>query len=438
MSDTINALIARGRPIDIGGDFVRNQERARMLAQRDTALAQDQQQIDYRNALMQRAQAEQDQQTQLAAQREHTWDSALSEVQRIYADSSLTPEQKLQAARPSLMTAYQNDDHNMTDNVLKVWGIDLQPQKVGQLYQTSEGFLPADKAVGKMPYQAPQRAPIQGPTSDMQNFEYFRRLTPEQQAAWSQVNGGARGVVGGVDPLTGDGLDIAAETYRTTGKLPTGLYRVPGATIKVINRAAELALAAGDNAQATILRQQSFNANKTAMAAVRKQQAQVGAFEKTAEKNLGLVLSLSDQLSRSDIPLLNRAIVNFRQNITGDPKTASFVNALIAARTEYAKVLSGATGAQGITDSARREAEDLFSKASTPDQLRAVVATARQEMANRMSSFEDQMRELQVMPGSESQATAPTAKPTKTVTRTGTLNGRKVVQYSDGTVEYGN
>lgn len=33
----------------------------------------------------------------------------------------------------------------------------------GQLYQTAEGFLPAEQAVGKMPYQAPQRAPMEAP-----------------------------------------------------------------------------------------------------------------------------------------------------------------------------------------------------------------------------------------------------------------------------------
>jgi hypothetical protein len=33
-------------------------------------------------------------------------------------------------------------------------------------------------------------------------------------------------------------------------------------------------------------------------------------------------------------------------------------------------------------------------------------------------------------------AAAPATKPGKTVTRTGTLNGRRVVQYSDGSTEY--
>lgn len=68
----------------------------------------------------------------------------------------------------------------------------------GQLYQTAEGFLPAEQAVGKMPYQAPQRAPIEGPTSAQRDFQFYSSLTPKQQELYDKVNGRGGGGAGGV------------------------------------------------------------------------------------------------------------------------------------------------------------------------------------------------------------------------------------------------
>lgn len=275
-----------------------------------------------------------------------------------------------------------------------------EPAKPPQLYSTAQGYLPADQAIGKMPYQAPQRA--------------------------SAASAKATDASGNAIDMSPEGLDLAAETYRSTGKLPTGLFRVPGAVVRVINRASELSAAAGEDAKATMLRQQSFNAQKTALAQVVKQKNMVGAFEKTAQRNMELAHQLSAKVDRSGVPLLNKAIMHFKQNVTGDPDTAAFVNALIAARTEYAKVLSGATGAQGITDSARREAEDLFSKATSPAQLDAVMQTATAEMANRMAAFDDQIAEMQ---RSSSPTPAPQKPPASTapqITATD-AKGNKVV-----------
>lgn len=195
--------------------------------------------------------------------------------------------------------------------------------------------------------------------------------------------------------LSPEGLDLAAETYRTTGKLPTGLYRNKTALVRVIGRAAELAKAQGDDAKATVLGQQAFSASKGALTAISRQEAMVGAFEKTALKNLLLARDLGRKVDRTGSPIVNKALLAFRQGVTGDPETAAFVNALVAARTEYAKVLSGATGAQGITDSARHEAEDLFSKATNQEALERIMQVAEQEMANRMASFREQKAELQ-------------------------------------------
>lgn len=207
--------------------------------------------------------------------------------------------------------------------------------------------------------------------------------------------------------LTPEGLNLAAESFKTKGQMIPGLSRSPQTAGNIVNQAALLG-SNGGNSPADIMQgQQDYKANQVGLSALVKQQQMVGAFEKTAIKNLDLALERGSKVDRTGSPLINKGIIAFNQGVRGDPETASFVNALIAARTEYAKVLSGATGAQGITDSARHEAEDLFSKATSQETLGAVIATAKQEMANRMSSFDEQKAELQRSKGSGEKKLSP-------------------------------
>ncbi len=229
-------------------------------------------------------------------------------------------------------------------------------------------------------------------------------------------------ILNGSAGLQGGGLDLAAQTYLQTGTMPSGLSRVPGASLKIVERAAEMAAANGDTAKSAVLNRQAVSAGKAALSKLTTQKALVGAFEKTAAKNMDLAASLSSQIARTNSPLVNRGIMAFQQGVAGDPETAQFVNALIAARTEYAKVLSGATGAAGITDSARAEANHLFSTATSNETLQAVLKVAKQEMANRMTSFDDQIAEV-----TASTAGAPVpAAAAPEITATG-KNGEKIV-----------
>lgn len=211
--------------------------------------------------------------------------------------------------------------------------------------------------------------------------------------------------------LNGDALTNAAERYRQTGALPNlGMGGAP-VKMKILNKAAELSALEGDDSKAAAYKQQANKAGQAAFGQLQRQKAITGAFEKTAVANLDLALSKSAEVSRSGSPLFNKGIIAFKKGVQGDPATAAFVNALVAARNEYAKVLSSSTGAQGITDSARREAEDLFSKTDTPEMLAATIALAKQEMGNRMRGFDQQASELDPLLRGESAAAPPAVTP---------------------------
>lgn len=194
--------------------------------------------------------------------------------------------------------------------------------------------------------------------------------------------------------MTGDALTNAAERYRQTGVMPALGMGGASLRVKILNKAAEMSALEGDDAKSASLKQQANKASQAGLAQITKQQTVTGAFEKTAIKNLDLALQTSAEFARSGSPLYNKAVVAFSKGVSGDPATARFVNALTAARNEYAKVLSSSTGAQGITDSARKEAEDLFSKVDSHEMLVATINLAKQEMQNRMSGFTDQIKEL--------------------------------------------
>ena len=191
--------------------------------------------------------------------------------------------------------------------------------------------------------------------------------------------------------FTDGALDSLAARYRITGKLPAlgNGKNVAGMKMAIINKAYEQAAAEGDTAGMMALKQNLYAGSQQAYNKILTQKTLVGSFERTAQKNLDLALNLSANLQRTNAPLLNRAFINFHKNLS-DRQTSSFVNALIAARTEYAKVLSGATGATGITDQGRKEAEELFSTATSHEALVNAIGTAKQEMANRMQSFDDE------------------------------------------------
>lgn len=104
-----------------------------------------------------------------------------------------------------------------------------------------------------------------------------------------------------------------------------------------------------------------FAVNKTGASGFEKLYNNVTSFEKTFRKNADVALQLSDSFPRTKIPLLNKAIIAGKTNITGDPAASKMATSLYTVATEYARLTSapGATGSM-ITDSAREEARQLL------------------------------------------------------------------------------
>ena len=196
--------------------------------------------------------------------------------------------------------------------------------------------------------------------------------------------------------LSDQALDFAAQRYNTTGNLPPVGIGKSGALMRsrIIERASELAAAKGENGVDVAGNQAGYRANSAALRQVTTYKNMVESFDETANKNADVLLGLVKKGAAGGTPVLNRWIQSGRSQIEGDPDVTAFNTAITTFVNEYSKIMSGATGAAGSTDSARKEASDLINNAMTPKQLNAAISTMRKDMKNRLDSLNEQQDKL--------------------------------------------
>lgn len=200
-------------------------------------------------------------------------------------------------------------------------------------------------------------------------------------------------------PIKFDGptLDYVATAYALSGKMPPmgrGKAAAQNRAL-VLKRSAELTNKWGLTPMDAVSMQAGVKANSQALAKMASYATMVKGFEDTANKGADLVLQLAPKgAGPSGSPILNRWIQYGRKSIKGDPDVAAFNNAIGTLTSEYAKIMSGSTGAQGASDASRKEAEDRIDKAYNVEQLKAVVDTMRQEMAFRMQALASQQQAI--------------------------------------------
>lgn len=189
--------------------------------------------------------------------------------------------------------------------------------------------------------------------------------------------GGAGGAAG--SGLTPEALDSAANRYHETGEMiPAGQGKSGLATkVLVLNRAAELYPddSVGGN-------KASFKADTDSLKHLQVQADAIGSLESTAFKNMKQALAMASKIVDAGSPLFNKAARAAAQAL-GSADQAAFNTAMMTARTEAAKILSGSTGNGALSDSARHEVEELMRGDSSVEQFTAVANTLETDMNNR-------------------------------------------------------
>lgn len=139
-------------------------------------------------------------------------------------------------------------------------------------------------------------------------------------------------------------------------------------------------------------------AKTAAYSTLQKTGSQTQVNEGNANKDFSQVVDLSKKVAakipQSGIPILQNWINTGAVKLTGDADVNNFMGVLTTALTEYAKVVSGATTGAGVTEGANAAAQKLLSSGMTPEAIQSFAETAKREMANRTSSYDQALKGL--------------------------------------------
>lgn len=135
-------------------------------------------------------------------------------------------------------------------------------------------------------------------------------------------------------------------------------------------------------------------ADRTSLASITKMTDAAVSFEQTASLNFDQALKLAPAAIPTNWgPWLNKWVEN-GETFFGNTDVPPYVTAMLTGANEYAKIMSGSTGAQGSTVDSRREAATLFSPYLSQGQIKAVVAVAKRDMDNRKKSLDAQVETI--------------------------------------------
>lgn len=301
------------------------------------------------------------------------------EIMKIAGDQNIPPADK-QAAINQIMMQQKAASTPVTGQTMP--------------YPTSNKFINAfEKQKADIQARRDLQASQQGFTQTVLEANRDRRQEAGIQASGDRQQTSLAAKMAQAD-LTPEALNNAAENYRITGNLPAMGMGGLAVKAKILNRAAEMAAENGDQAGATVARQVANKANVAALSQVTKQEQMVGAFEKNANMNADLALSLAGAASNTGVPVVTGWVQSGMKNIAGDPAISKFHAATETFINEYAKIMSGSMGNTAISDAARTHAHSLLSTAMEPEQYKGVIGVLKIEMGNRMKGFAQQKQEL--------------------------------------------
>lgn len=251
-----------------------------------------------------------------------------------------------------------------------------------------------------------QKGTLRQPVDQQELTDYLQKNPgkgPSDFAAWKAkltpnavIMGNQLGPAG-----QGSALDQQAELYSKTHELPAGFSRSPGTLAAIVKRAAELYPDA-DLAS----NQATFKADSAALKQVQTQFDKMTAFEGTALKNLDLYGQKAKAIPDLGAKFANVPLRMITGQMIGTQAMAELEAARQTASSEVAKVLSSSTGAGVLSDSQKKEAENVINGNYPLAATLGVIQTLKQDMANRHTSYQQDVDAIKGRLGAK-----PTAPP---------------------------
>jgi hypothetical protein len=184
---------------------------------------------------------------------------------------------------------------------------------------------------------------------------------------------------------------VRAETFM---QMPQAVYDPDSGQNVYTTRRGAIGKEAPSSADA-LAAKAGVQADASSLKNLQKNFDQVSAFEGTATKNLDLFV---DKLSK--IPDLGSKFANvpmrmIDSKMIGSDNYQAMKAAQQTAAAEAAKVLSSANASGVLSDTQKKEAEEMLSGNLSLSAAKKVVATLKQDFANRHQSYQEQIGQIQ-------------------------------------------
>jgi hypothetical protein len=188
-------------------------------------------------------------------------------------------------------------------------------------------------------------------------------------------------------------LDFAADNYRKTGQMPPEISRSPGTVMAIIQRAAQMDQQAGGGGITS--NKATLQANSESLKKLQTNFDQVSAFEGTAGKNLDLFINKLSNIKDLGVKFANTPLRMINEKMIGTDDYQAMKAAQQTAAAEAAKVLSSANASGVLSDTQKKEAEDMLSGNLSLSSAKKVVETLKQDFSNRHQSYQQQIKDIQ-------------------------------------------
>jgi hypothetical protein len=193
--------------------------------------------------------------------------------------------------------------------------------------------------------------------------------------------------------LNDDALHNAAWADILTGDSGIKGYgkEATGQRAQVANIKAQIAKDAGVTPQELATTKGRNKALQTSLTKLQSQSDMMQKSEKGFQNNMDQALALSAKLDRTGSPLINKWLLG-GQAALGDPDVAALDAAITTASTDYARIMSGQTGAGGTPISTAEEAKKLLRKELSDKSLNAVADVLHVDIKGQQDAVDSQKK----------------------------------------------
>lgn len=195
--------------------------------------------------------------------------------------------------------------------------------------------------------------------------------------------------------LSPGALENATWNFLQTGVLPPVGRGGQGQAQRtaIMNHAADIATASGVSPSELSTRAGQQKALQGSMNAYQKRADAMAGQEQSFLHNLSYAQQISDSIDRTRFPTVNHWLMT-GEAAAGDPEVVKLKAALTPVAADYAKIMSGATGAGGTPVSTMQEAMDMIRTNLSKEQFNSVSDVLRNDVHNQRLGSLDQLNAI--------------------------------------------